>query len=152
VLLTVSTPNSIDTTWVRKYRPHRVTMDGTLFELAYQNKSVPLGFSLTLNRFRIGYYPGENRPRSFESHVTITDPVTGRTLSRVISMNSPVKYGRYSLFQSSYHTIGERTMSVLGVSRDPGQAIVYTGYIGMMAGMLIVLGTRITDRRRQRRS
>ena len=152
VLLTVSTPNSIDTTWVRKYRPHRVTMDGTLFELAYQNKSVPLGFSLTLNRFRIGYYPGENRPRSFESHVTITDPVTGRTLSRVISMNSPVKYGRYSLFQSSYRTIGERTMSVLGVSRDPGQAIVYTGYIGMMAGMLIILGTRITDRRRQRRS
>jgi len=141
-----------DTTWVQKYRPQQMTIGETPFELAYLDKSLPLEFRLTLDHFRIGYYPGENRPRSFESHVTITNPVTGRTLSRVISMNSPVEYGRYSMFQSSYHPLGEKMASVLSVSRDPGLPVVYMGYIGMMAGMLIILGTRIMDQRRQRRS
>jgi hypothetical protein len=150
IRLALNTPETTRRVWVQKYeRPIQVTVDGTPLRLAYSDKSLPLGFRLTLNRFRIGYYPGENRPRSFESHITITDPVTGRTLSRVVSMNSPVKYGRYDLFQSSYKQVGERMMSFLSVSWDPGKAIVYTGYVAMMIGMLIVLATRVVEYRRK---
>jgi cytochrome c biogenesis protein ResB len=142
---------SSDTKWIQKFSPWSATFGDTRYELVYGDKTVPLGFTLKLDRFEEGYYPGTSRPRSFESHVTITDPVTGRRQSRVISMNNPTDYGGYSMFQSSRKPVGQRMMSVLSVARDPGQMIVFTGYIGAMAGMLIVLGTRIADRRRMAR-
>ena len=43
-------------------------------------------------------------------------------------------------------------MTVLSVSKDPGQPIVFFGYFGLVAGMLTVLATRITDRRRAARA
>ena len=60
--------------------------------------------------------------------------------SRVTSMNHPAQYGGFTIFQSSYSQEGGRTMSVLSVSRDPGQPIVFAGYIMMILGMVVVLG------------
>jgi hypothetical protein len=151
VLLRLSMAGSSDTKWIQKFSPWSATIADTRYELVYGDKTVPLGFTLKLDRFEVGYYPGTTRPRSFESHVTITDPVTGRRQSRVISMNNPTDYGGFAMFQSSYRPAGKRMMSVLSVARDPGQMIVFTGYIGTMTGMLIVLGTRIADRRRMAR-
>ena len=62
-------------------------------------------------------------------------------------MNQPTKYGRYTFYQSSYRQQGERMLSVLSVSWDSGQPIVFAGYIGMLAGMVLVLTRRILDRR-----
>ena len=133
---------------IQKHRSSSLTMDGTDYELRYQDKEIPLGFALTLNQFRIGYYPGEQRPRSFESHVDLADPATGRTQSRVISMNHPVKHAGYSLYQSSYKQSGDRAVSFLSVARDPGQPIVFAGYVSVMIGMITLLITRVRDRRR----
>ena len=111
-----------------------------------------MGFTLELRKFRIGKYPGETRPRSFESHVTVTDPTTAREQSTVISMNNPSKFGGYSLFQSSYRSAGmgsPQMLSILSVARDPGMPIVFVGYFGTMAGMLVLLGTRFSQRRRR---
>ena len=47
-----------------------------------------------------------------------------------------------------YHQEEDQTISILSVSRDPGQPIVFLGYIAMMCGMLVVLGTRVADYRR----
>ncbi|MBI4716988.1 MAG: cytochrome c biogenesis protein ResB [Planctomycetes bacterium] len=135
--------------WLEKQRPLPLTIDGAAHELAFGERSIPLGFNVTLNRFTVGYYPGENRPRSFESQVTITDPVNGRTQGRVISMNHPTEYGGFSFFQSSYRLDGKRAMSVLSVSRDPGQPVVFTGYITLLLGMIVVLVVRMGDRKRQ---
>ena len=134
--------------WVQKYRPGPVTINGTPYEVTFADKQIPLGFSIKLDRFHLGYYPGGSRPRSFESHVTIVDPASGRTQSRVISMNHPTSYGGYTFYQSSYRMDGGRTASYLSVSRDPGQPIVFAGYIAMMVGMVMVLITRTSDRRR----
>lgn len=68
-------------------------------------------------------------------------------MSRVVSMNSPVKYGGYSFYQSSYDEKPSRTISYLSVARDPGLPIVFAGYIGVMVGMVIVLVTRMMERR-----
>lgn len=147
LLLKLRTPEHTEWMWVRKYAPRPVTVNGVPYELVYGNKRVSLGFALTLDRFRLSFYPGGMKPRSFESHVTITDSTTGRTLSRVISMNHPVEYGGYALFQSSYQQGAQRTASFLSVSRDPGQPVAFAGYIVMLLGMVIVLGTRASDRR-----
>jgi hypothetical protein len=152
LLLTLRTPEHTNTMGVQKHEPRPVTVDGVPYEMSYENQAVPLGFKLTLDRFRVGYYPGGMRPRSFESHVTITDPTTGATQSRIISMNHPLKYGGYSFYQSSYRQGQGQTASFLSVSRDPGQPIVFTGYVTMLVGMLVVLGMRMADRRAAEKS
>lgn len=139
----VSDPTSQTEIWLEKHRPRPVTVQGAAYELAFMEKTLPLGFGVTLNKFAVGYYPGERRPRSFESTLSITDPQTGRTLSRVVSMNHPTTFSGYTLFQSSYKQDGKRSMSVLSVSRDPGQPIVFTGYILLLVGMVWVLFTRL---------
>ena len=116
--------------------------------MSFVGKQVPLGFDLTLDSFRVGYYPGGRKPRSFESSITVVDPTTGRTQSRVVSMNNPAKFAGYSLYQSSYRQEAGRSISFLSVARDPGQPIIFAGYIAVMVGMLWVLVIRIGDRRR----
>lgn len=144
LLLKLTTPQGTDQAWVQKYVPRSVTVGGGVYDLSYGNKQIPLGFKLTLDRFHLERYPGTMRPRSFESHITITDPVTQQSRSRVISMNAPMKYGGYSLYQSSYRQSATRSASFLSVSWDPGQPIIFTGYILMLLGMVVVLGQRLS--------
>lgn len=134
--------------WVRKYEPQTIDLAGTRYELTYDDKRLPLGFEVRLNKFVLGTYPGSNQPRSFESHVTIVDS-QGSEESRVISMNHPAKIAGYSLFQSSYQqSRSGPTTTVLSVSWDPGQPIVFGGYITVVLGMLYVLVNRMRARRK----
>jgi len=146
-LLEVKSTAGTERAWLQKYRSHSFMVDGSTYDLIYGNKRVPLGFSVTLKEARIGNYPGTGRPRSFESLITILDPVSVRKLNRVISMNNPAKFGGYKFFQSDMRPRGGRMVSTLSVSWDPGQPIVFAGYIGLMAGMLLLLGRRIADHR-----
>jgi hypothetical protein len=149
VLVRLSAADGRAEAWVQKYQRRPLTVGSSRYEVTYMDASRPLGFELTLDQFRIGYYPGGMRPRSFESHVTALHPATGRNESRVISMNHPAKLGGYTLYQSSYRQENGQTASFLSVSRDPGQHIVFAGYIAMIVGMLIVLGTRVASSRRR---
>lgn len=132
--------------WVQKYDDQAVVFAGQSHRLRYDDKVVPLGFQVALDGFTVRNYPGTNRPRSYESRVTITDPASGGVESRVISMNHPTTHGGYTFYQSSYHQAGQRMASVLSVSRDPGQPIVFAGYGLMMVGVLIVLISRLRAR------
>ena len=154
LLTEVASKGQTQETWVQKYRAQRVTVGGERYELKYVDKEVPLGFAVTLNRFRIGTYPGTGRPRSFESHVTFLDPSAGAQVSRKISMNNPADFGGFTFYQSSWDDRGAKMTSVLSVSRDPGRPIVFAGYVALVLGMVMVLATRLADRRRmaQRRA
>ncbi|MHC4443104.1 MAG: cytochrome c biogenesis protein ResB [Planctomycetota bacterium] len=142
VLLKVSAPQHNQEIRLQKYHTHPVTIDQKTYQLTYKNKTIPLGFSLTLDRFRVGYYAGGKNPRSFESQVTITDPTTGRQQSRVISMNHPTSYAGYTFYQWKYSKDNKRPVSYLSVSRDPGKPMVFAGFIATMAGMFLILVTR----------
>ncbi len=106
-----------------------------------------LPFSVRLDAFEIDYYPGTHRPAMFRSRVTVTDPELGGSFPAVIEMNRELSYRGYKLFQSSYQQAGGREMSVLSVSHDPGQLIVFIGYFLLLGGMSTVLGTRIVQAR-----
>ena len=149
LLLKVSAPAETAETWVQKYEPRPVLVGGTPYELIYADKRVPLGFALRLNRLHVGRYPGETIPRSYESQITTVDSLSGRERSHVVSMNHPVEHGRYTFYQMRVSEQDGKGVSVLGVSRDPGQAIVFTGYVLLMLGMAIVLATRIVEQRRR---
>ncbi len=129
-------------TWVQKYLPETIETAGGRAEVAYTDQLLPLGFSLTLDRSRVVRYPGEDRPRSFESHITVSDPAGRNPEQHVISMNSPLNYGGYSLFQLGSSTSGEEdTATTLGVARDPGRLPAFAGYIGLVFGMLLTVAT-----------
>ena len=110
-------------------------------------KQFVLPFSVRLDAFEIDYYPGTHRPAMFRSRVTVRDASAGGTFPAVIEMNRELSHAGYRLFQSSYQVTARGEQSVLLVSRDPGQPIVFAGYVLLMAGMGTVLATRVVQRR-----
>jgi cytochrome c-type biogenesis protein CcsB len=109
-----------------------------------------LPFAVRLDAFEVGYYEGTRRPAQYRSQVVVRDG--GRETKALIEMNRPLRYGGYTFFQSSYQETPQRDLTVLSVSRDPGEPIVFLGYYGLVLGMLVVLGTRIAERRRATRA
>ncbi len=110
-----------------------------------------LPFAVRLDAFEIDYYEGTRRPAQFRSRVTVEDRASGRDTPAVIEMNRELAYGGYNLFQSSYRETPGRDQTILSVSKDPGEPIVFLGYYGLVAGMIVVLSIRIGDRRRAAR-
>jgi cytochrome c-type biogenesis protein CcsB len=111
-----------------------------------------LPFAVHLEAFEIDYYQGTRQPAQFRSRVTVKDPTSGRSLGAVIEMNRELDYGGYRFFQSSFRQSPGRRQTILSVARDPGERIVFLGYYGLVAGMIVVLATRISERRRAARA
>lgn len=135
---------------LRRGTRRTVQLGENFYDLEYAPEELPLGFELTLDDFRVRTYPGTMAPRSYESDVRIRDPQTGQMLGGRVSMNAPLAYGGYDLFQSSYHEDHSGTYSTLAVVHDPGMWIVFAGYGLAMLGMVVVLITRIAVYRRGR--
>ena len=106
-----------------------------------------LPFSVTLQDFVLETYPGTMRPSGFKSIVKVTDRDTGKLYDARIWMNNPLEYRGFTLFQSSYQQDRGREATVLSVAKDPGQNIVFAGYITLVLGMIIVLFTRVGQSR-----
>ena len=95
-----------------------------------------LGFPVKLNKFTIDHYPGTMRPSNFRSDVE----VDGRPAA--VWMNHELLHNGWRFYQSSYQQEPGRSATVLSVSKDPGQNIVFIGYGLLVAGMCIVIATR----------
>jgi cytochrome c-type biogenesis protein CcsB len=108
----------------------------------------PLPFTVHLDAFEIDYYPGTLRPAQFRSRVRVGDPSAGQMYAADIEMNHELAYGGYRFFQSSYRQEEGREMTVLSVSKDPGQPLVFAGYILLLIGMITVLTTRLNQHSR----
>ncbi len=145
VQLHVRSPAGTQGVWLQKGDRRSFMANGAIYDLEYANKQVPLGFSVTLQSAEVGFYPGTGEKASYESLIRIVDPGASKKISRMVSMNNPVKYGGYTFSQSNMGQRGGWTF--LGVSSDPGEPIVFIGYCGLMVGMLMVLWRRIADHR-----
>lgn len=102
-------------------------------------KNRPAPFQLTLKDFRKIDYPGTNRPASFESDVRLHDTVEHFTIEKTISMNKPLDYKGYRIFQSSFvqdPQAGEA--SVFTVAKNPGIFLIYAGAIVTFLGGFLV--------------
>ncbi|HVS02220.1 MAG TPA: cytochrome c biogenesis protein CcsA, partial [Thermoanaerobaculia bacterium] len=107
-----------------------------------------LPFAVRLDSFEIDTYQGTRRPAMFRSRVTVVDPRLATPVPAIIEMNAPLHYGGFSFFQSSYQIAPDgREMSILSVAQDPGQPVVFVGYFLLVGGMIIVLATRVAQRR-----
>jgi cytochrome c biogenesis protein ResB len=100
-------------------------------------KSIPLDFSIKLDRFKMDEIEGTGKPASYESFVKVKNS-TGIETSEHVYMNNPYKAAGYTFYQSSYFQ-DERGQysSVFSVNRDPGRAIKYLGSLLLVFGLIM---------------
>lgn len=121
-----------ETYWVQENSLFRLFTDTAAYYIVYGNKQIDVGIKVDLLDFRLGRYPGTMRAASYESLVK----VDGKE-EHLISMNEPLKYKGFTLYQSSFQedAAGRPIASILSVNYDPGR---WTKYFG---SFLIVLGS-----------
>lgn len=103
--------------------------ESSAYLLSYQNRRLPLGFDLQLKNFEIQRYQGTMRAMEYASHVEALGP-DGLSTEVTISMNEPLKFMGYTIYQASYQedeVTGEPISSVFSINRDPGRWLKYLG-------------------------
>ncbi len=114
----------------------KVSFPGGDYEVAYDVDRKPLGFSLKLDDFDVGFDPGTEQASSYVSKVRLTDEAMGiKDQPHTIQMNEPLTHRGYTFYQSSYQRhIDPRTMredgqfmSIFQVGINPGRNIMYLG-------------------------
>ena len=84
------------------------------------------------------FYRLENAEvKNFTSAVLVR-PAEGPAFAAEISVNSPLRYLGYTLYQTSYDP-AEASYSLLTVTRDRGIWVVYAGFAALLAGVLLWL-------------
>ena len=121
----------------RLFPKQEVTVDGNAYRLMLRNKRVYKPYTIKLNEFEHGIYPGTNPPipKDFASEVTATHNETGDNNDVRIWMNNPLRYEGDSLYQHQV-LLGD-SGTVLQVVRNPGRIIPYLSCIMITLGMLI---------------
>ncbi|MBN2208863.1 MAG: cytochrome c biogenesis protein ResB [Candidatus Coatesbacteria bacterium] len=113
------------------------TSEGRL-TLNLKRPEAPLGFEVFLERFEAQTYPGSMMPSAYISTVAVSDRLHQETFTCTISPNNPLEYGGFKLHQSAYDQAEDgATVSILGVSRDPGAPAFYIGSVCLVVGMLL---------------
>ena len=104
------------------------------YDLHYGSRRLDLPFSLSLEKFEKIDYPGSEMPMSFQSTVR----VNGEGEPILISMNEPLKFLGYTLYQSSYELgQGGPSASIFSVNKDPGRPVKYAGSLILCVGIMI---------------
>lgn len=122
--------------WAGAPEPAAFEYAGETWCAELRRKRWPLPFALTLASFEREVHPGTGTPRAFQSDLIRTEADTRQRV--VIAMNSPMRHGGYTFYQSSWGpqnaAPGVPLYSVLAVSKNPADRVpVY-------ACMLIALG------------
>ncbi len=126
--------------------PQTVAFRDGVYELSYDVDRKPLGFSLKLDDFDMGFEPGTEQATHFESKVRLTDKSAGiAEQPHLISMNHPLDHQGYTFYQSNYIRVrdphsGQFTgqfQSVFQVASNPGRPIIYAGCLLVVIGAFL---------------
>ena len=88
--------------------------------------------------------------KNFTSTVTLI--ADGETKTAQVSVNNPLKWGNYMVYQSNYDPANPRYAGLL-IVKDPGLDIVYLGLVAIILGVLHILfirRRRLAKAKRQR--
>ncbi len=105
--------------------------------LSYQNRRIELGFDLNLKKFEVQRYQGTTRAMEYSSQVEASNP-TNR-IEQTISMNEPLKFMGYTIYQASFQEdeqTGQPVASVFSINQDPGRWIKYIGCLIFSLGII----------------
>lgn len=125
--------------WLSEGSAKPLYVDGRQITLQYTKRKLLLPYFVRLNKFTVGMDPGTSKAASYSSEVVVEDRKNQSEKAALISMNEPLNYGGYTLYQASYQMEeGRPPLSVLSVNYDPGRPVKYIGSIVMTLGILIM--------------
>jgi hypothetical protein len=115
-----------------------VTLGGVNYHLSYGWATVPLGFSIQLERFNVPKHEGTEMDAGYESYVKVVNPKSGEEFSQKIWMNHPLTYKGFRISQASFDRpdAGGRYRSTLQALKDPGWPLKALGSILIVGGII----------------
>ncbi len=137
------------TLWGEDRSPATInTGTGTCF-LSLRRKVAILPVKVFLKDFVTGFHPNSNIPRSYISKVKVSTP-EGNTFDAEISMNKPLRFKDYTLYQSSFfkNRDGEE-YSIIAVVKNRGRLIPYISSAIIFVGMALHFILKSLLRRRK---
>ena len=129
--------------------PAYVPVAGGRLAMSLRRKHYVMPLILTLDDFRAEFHPNSDKPRTFESDVTLHTPELTRRAR--ISMNHPLRYAGYTLYQASYaiDATGQET-STLAVVHNRSRVVPYVGTAVVGVGLAVHFIQTLVLRRRRR--
>lgn len=119
-------------------QPTQFSVGNLNFSMSYGARQMKLPFSIKLNDFQLGTYPGSQSAMSFASEITVIAPE--ETFDFRIFMNNILNYKGYKFFQSSYNITPQYEETHLSVNHDYwGSTITYIGYSLLYVGLILIL-------------
>ena len=102
-----------------------------------QKYQIKLPFKIKLLKFKKEFYPSSNIPKLFKSIIEIQEPTLKQ--HAIISMNKPLNYKGYTIFQSSYINDNKNNsiQSVLSIVYNNGRWFPYI--FGIITGLGLLL-------------
>lgn len=118
-------------------KPLKIAKDGQDHFVQLRRKHFPVPFLLRLKDFTVEWYPNTEVARSYKSLVEIIPP-GGGSREVLISMNKPLRYKNFTLYQSSYSVdkLG-RESSTLAVVRNTGRLLPYVASFMTFGGLAL---------------
>jgi hypothetical protein len=108
-----------------------------VYIVSYGNRRLDLGFPIRLKNFEIGRYQGTAKAMAYKSMVEVPD-LAG---TQEISMNEPLKYRGFTIYQASFQEDPKSQMptaSIFSVNQDPGRWLKYLGCFIMVLGIIML--------------
>ncbi len=130
-----------------RFVEYQDSLEWNQYLLRFGPKLVAIPFSLTLEKFEMGKYPGTDRAKTYSSFIKLTEPspefrakLTPEMKESIhITMNEPFVYRALTFYQASYQeNEGEGATSILSVGLDPGRRIKYFGSILLVLGIVVM--------------
>lgn len=151
VEIEIKSATSAQKFWVVEGAHKTQMFEGGLIETIFGRRQLPLGFEIALKDFRVKNDPGTTRAASFESDVVLKDFARGTSIEKTISMNEPLIYRGFRVYQAGYTPNPDgKELSVFVVGRDPGIPVKYAGALIMVAGILLMFYTRAYSTRTEK--
>lgn len=129
--------------WLAQGLRSQTSLSGAVFHLVYGEKRMPLGFKLELKDFKMENYPGTDQPARYSSDVVLKDETRGVSRDVHITMNEPLEYRGFKIYQSAYSLQpGQPEVSIFAVGKDPGVPLKYAGAIVLITGTITIFSQR----------
>lgn len=122
-------------------KPPKIKVGGKTYTITVERAKRNLPFQVTLKKFTEDKHPGTDMARAFTSDVIITDG--SDSWPARIAMNDPLRYRGYTMYQSSFDTQGDKTVSVLSIVENRGRLFPYIASILVAIGLIFHLIIRI---------
>jgi hypothetical protein len=128
--------NSDGISWVNLKNSLAFKVDNIPTVIELKNQKVILPFEITLSNFEVKKDFGTGKDASYKTTVSLRDTKEVKSLD--ITLNNPIKYNNFTIYQDSYKKLeSNRYLSVLKVNIDSGRFFKYAGWAISLLGMLI---------------